>query len=456
MNLKIKITLLLTLWLLFILLLCNVVIYYLFIRITTSSELELLKEKAQTLLLKDISHHPEYWNNPGELNLYLIPREMIRYVSPDSKVLFQVYRDKELLKEPPRYVFKETTRIVSRNGEFYVYLMTPVYEKGNQVATLEIGRSLGQLSIFTNTLVSVLLLASVGAVILSLLGGYFYTKVLLKPLDQLIFTMQTIEENGVFRRIALESHSERDELTILGATFNRMIDRLEETFQKHQQFLADASHELRTPITVIDSYASLLRRWASSDPLLREEALDAIQSESAQLKQLTQNLLSMMNIEDEQRIKWVDFDLEPLVQSTAASLRLTFNRSIEVRLSHEGCESLTMRGDPEKIKQLLVILLDNALKYSKKAVILSIEKEDRFMKMQVIDEGIGIAEEDLPHLFDRFYMADKARNRRLGGAGLGLAIADNIVRQHEGTITLSSRLGKGSTVTVKLPVTCHQ
>jgi two-component system, OmpR family, sensor histidine kinase ArlS len=455
MNLKIKITLLLTLWLLFILLLCNVVIYYLFIRITTNSELELLKDQAQTLLLKDISRHPEYWDIPGELDRYLIPREMIRYVTANANVLFQVYRDKELLTKPPQYVLKETTRIVNRNGAFYVYVMTPVYENEHQVATLEIGRSLGPLSNFTHTLLSILLLVSVGAVILSLLGGYFYTKVLLKPLDQLIFTMQTIEENGVFRRIDLESHPERDELTMLGATFNRMIDRLEETFQRHEQFLADASHELRTPITVIDSYASLLRRWASSDPALREEALDAIQSESAQLKQLTQNLLSLMNTEEKQRIKWVEFDLEPLVQSTAASLRLTFNRSIEVRLSHEGCKSLTMRGDPEKIKQLLVILLDNALKYSKKAVILSIEKEARHMKMQVIDEGIGIAEEDLPHLFDRFYRADKARNRKLGGAGLGLAISENIVRQHGGTITMSSRLGEGTTVTVKLPITCQ-
>jgi two-component system sensor histidine kinase ArlS len=455
MNLKIKITLLLTLWLLFILLFCNVVIYYLFIRFTTGSEVELLKEKAHTLLLKDLSHHPEYWNIPGELDPYLIPREMIRYVSVDSKVLFQVYKDKELLKQPPSYVNKESTRIVNRDREFYVYVMTPVYDKEHQVATLEIGRNLVQLSTFTETLVSVLLLTSVGAVILSLLGGYFYTKVLLQPLDQLILTMQTIEKNGVFRRIDLESHPERDELTMLGATFNRMIDRLEESFQRHQQFLADASHELRTPITVIDSYASLLRRWASSDPALREEALDAIQSESAQLKQLTQNLLSMMNTEEEQRMKWVEFDLEPLVRSTAASLRLTFNRSIEIRLSHEGCESLTMRGNPEKIKQLLVILLDNAFKYSKKAVILSIEKEARHMKIQVIDQGIGIAEEDLPHLFDRFYRTDKARNRKLGGTGLGLAIADNIVRQHEGTITLSSRLGEGTMVTVKLPVTCQ-
>jgi two-component system, OmpR family, sensor histidine kinase ArlS len=455
MNLKIKITLLLTVWLLFILLLCNVVIYYLFIRITTSSELDLLREKAHTILLRDLPHHPEFWRSPGDVDPYVTPREMIRYVTVDSKVLFQVYKDEELLMQPPHYVTRESTRIVNQAGKFAVYVMTPVYENGRQVATLEIGRGMGQLSALTDTLFSVLLLTSIGAFILSLLGGYFYTKLLLKPLDQLIFTMQTIEENGVFRRIHLESHPERDELTMLGATFNRMIDRLEETFQKHQQFLADASHELRTPITIIDSYASLLRRWGSSDPALREEALDAIQSESAQLKQLTQHLLSMMDTEEEQRIKWVDFDLESLVQSTVASLRRTFNRAIEIRLSYEGCEHLTMRGNPEKIKQLLVILLDNAIKYSKRPVILVIQKEARQMKLQVIDEGIGIAEEDLPHLFDRFYRADKARNRKQGGAGLGLAIADNIVRQHGGTIHLSSQLGKGSTVTVKLPVTCQ-
>ncbi|MBP1992382.1 sensor histidine kinase [Paenibacillus eucommiae] len=454
MSIKLKITLLLSAWLLIILLLGNSVIYFLFIRITTNSEAGLLREKANTLIAKDLYNHPEYWQKPGPLDEFLIPQEMIRLVTPDLKVLHEVYTDEELLKQRPHYTNKETTKIVHVKGGYYIYVMMPVYnDRLQQLATLEIGQSLGALSGYLETLVSVLLFTSIGTVMLSYAGLHFYIKVILKPLDQLIATMQTIEENGVFKRIHLPDDPKQDELTLLGATFNRMIDRLEDTFLKHRQFLADASHELRTPITVIDSYASLLRRWASSDPALREEALDAIQTESAQLKKLTENLLSLM--EEEHRMKRVDFDLTPLIVSTAASLKLTFNRNIETRLPEGDDNCLTMQGDPEKIKQLLIILIDNAVKYSKQTIIVSAEKNAHYIKLQVEDRGIGISKEDLPRLFDRFYRTDKARNRKQGGAGLGLAIADNIVRLHQGTITISSQLGKGTLLTVKLPTTCQ-
>ncbi|MNI17101.1 Alkaline phosphatase synthesis sensor protein PhoR [compost metagenome] len=108
-------------------------------------------------------------------------------------------------------------------------------------------------------------------------------------------------------------------------------------------------------------------------------------------------------------------------------------------------------GDPSKLKQLLIILLDNALKYSKSSVQINLRKQKRYIQMDIIDQGIGVAEADLPHLFNRFYRTDKARNRKQGGVGLGLAIADHIVRLHEGTIKLTSQQGKGTTVTVKLP-----
>jgi two-component system sensor histidine kinase ArlS len=451
MSLKLKIIGLLTAWLLIILLLCHVFIYYLFIHITTNSEADLLLEKARSLLQKDLPHHPEIWNKPGTLGEFLIPREMIRYVGPGPEVLYEVFTDKSLLDNPPQFVTKETSFIKHTPEGISILVMVPVFDQSKQVAVLEIGRRLGEFGGYLNTLFTALLLTSIFAVLLSLIGGYFYTRVIFKPMDQLVDTMHMIEKSGSFRRIELPDNPERDELSRLGATFNRMMDRLEKTFEQQKQFLADASHELRTPLTIIDSYANLLRRWAGSNDKLREEALDAIQSESAQLKTLTQNLLSLIDNEEEQQIRRVSFDLIPILESTAASMQLTFERQIDLELPPNAEHPLLLMGDPDKIKQLLIILLDNALKYSKKPVRVKVHSEPDAVFLQVIDQGIGITEADMPRLFDRFFRTDKARNRKQGGAGLGLAIADHILRQHNASIEINSRIGSGTAIQIKLP-----
>ncbi|NOU91522.1 HAMP domain-containing protein [Paenibacillus sp. LMG 31460] len=455
MSLKLKITLWVSAGLMLILFFSFIFVYYMFIRVTTKGEVELLKEKARTLILKDLPNHPEFWQNNSQMEELLIPQEMVRYIAPDSKVVYQIYSDPKLLSYSADYVDKETVIIESAPDGIFIFVKMPVYKEGHQVAILEIGRNLRRLGEYSRMLISILLLTSTGALILALLGGYFYTNVLFRPLQQLVTTMQNIEKSGSFRHIPMPEKLTNDELIMLGATFNRMIDRLQEMFQKQEQFLADASHELRTPLTIIESYASLLRRWAFRDDKLREEALEAIISESAQLKILTQNLLSLTDKEREDCEQKSTFDLLPIAQQTAASLRVTSSREIEVQIEQD-LKELPMNGDPYKIRQLLIILLDNALKYSQQTVVLKIGvTESKWVTIEVIDQGIGIAESDLPHLFDRFYRTDKARNRKQGGVGLGLAIAEHIVQKHEGTIQIKSCLGQGTTALITLPKMCQ-
>ncbi|GFZ80790.1 sensor histidine kinase YkoH [Paenibacillus marchantiophytorum] len=455
MSLKLKITLWVSAGLMLILFFSFTFVYYMFIRVTTKGELDLLKEKAQTLLLKDLPNHPEYWQDNSQMDELLIPQEVLRYIAPDSKVIHEIYSDTKLLRYAGGYVNKETVTLKTDTDGIFIFIRMPVYKEGHQVATLEIGRSLRRLGEYSNMLISILLLTSTGALILALVGGYFYTNVLFRPLQQLVSTMQNIEKSGSFRHIDLPAKRPNDELTMLGATFNRMIDRLKDMFQKQEQFLADASHELRTPLTIIESYASLLRRWALQDDKLREEALEAIISESAQLKQLTQNLLSLTDTERENCEQGLSFDLLPIARNTAAALQMTSGREIRVACPADLNE-LAMTGDPYKIKQLLVIFIDNALKYSQEQVELTIRlMENQWVEIKVIDHGIGIAENELPHLFDRFYRTDKARNRKQGGVGLGLAIAQHIVQKHGGHVELQSRLGEGTTAIIQLPKTCQ-
>ncbi|NOU66474.1 HAMP domain-containing protein [Paenibacillus sp. LMG 31461] len=454
MSLRLKITLWVSIGLMVILFFSFTFVYYMFIRVTTKGEIDLLKDKASALLLKDLPNHPEYWKDNMQMDELLIPQEMLRYITPDSKVAHEIYSDTNLASYPASYSTKASETLLTDADGIVLFVRTPVFKDGKQVALLEIGRSLRRLGTYSEMLISILVLTSIGALILALIGGYFYTNVLFRPLKQFIATMQNIEESGSFRHITLPANQANDELMMLGNTFNRMIDRLQDMFRKQEQFLADASHELRTPLTIIESYASLLRRWASSNDQLREEALEAIVSESAQLKLLTQNLLSLTNTNRANCEQNTEFDLIPLIEQTAASLRVTSSREIRVQLEL-NMKELPMTGDPYQIKQLLIILIDNALKYSQKIVDIRICLQEKQVIIKVMDQGIGIAEEDLPHVFDRFYRSDKARNRKQGGAGLGLAIAQHIVQKHQGTIELLSSLGVGSTAIVTLPQSCQ-
>jgi two-component system sensor histidine kinase ArlS len=449
MNLKLRFTLLSAVWLILILILLNIFIYYFVIKITTASEVELLWNKSYTILENEQIHHPDQWNKAGLLDDYLVSGELIRIVDPDSNVIAQVVSDEELLKKTPVYQTVPESEIINSETGRLIFVQIPILHKGNIVGMLEIGRIIKSLNNYMQVLTTVLLFASGGAVIFSIIGGCLFTSLLLRPIDQLMRTMQTIQKSGTFKRIAIASPSTEDELSRLGITFNDMIQKLEENFLRQQQFLADASHELRTPLTIIESYANLLKRWAGNDPKLREEAVDAIHSEAIRLKGMTNSLLDLVTVsnEKEKGMNQRGFDLAAVAESTVAKIKQSFER--DIILEAEG--SLIMVGDKEKIKQLLIILLDNAIKYSKDIVKVTIKEEERFAVLAVQDQGVGIPKKEVPRLFERFYRVDKARNRKTGGLGLGLAIAKQIVEMHQGSIDISTKLGVGTTVTVRLP-----
>ncbi|MCR8643142.1 HAMP domain-containing histidine kinase [Paenibacillus sp. N1-5-1-14] len=454
MSLKLKLTLLLSFWLIIILILFNIFVFYFFVNASANSEIELLQKKAATLIEKRLLDKPEFWKDPTLIKEFLLPSEMIRIIDKNSNVKHVLGAEDSLTNTPAKFAnLNHPASSLKFNPwkGFVVFIKVPIVDKNNEPEILEMGRQLETLDKYITMLISILAFASIGAIIVSLVGGYFYAKIIFDPIKKLAQTMEAIQKSGTFRRIEIASSERHNEISQLGMTFNEMMGRLEETFEKQKQFIADASHELRTPLTIIESYANLLRRWAANDPKLREEALEAIHSEAIRLKEMTRNLLTIMDTDEAERMKWVPFDLTALINSTASSIQHTFNRPIHTQFINDDDTPLTMVGDPEKIKQLLIILLDNAIKYSKKPIHVVVEKEQRHLKIEVIDEGIGIPEESIPRLFDRFYRADKARNRKSGGVGLGLAIAEKIVTIHEGTIGYTSKVDVGTTATIRVP-----
>jgi signal transduction histidine kinase len=437
-----------SLWIIVIVALFNVFIYYFFVKMSMMSENRLLWNKAQIILRNPEVHLPKSWKKANLLKEFAEPDSLIRIIAPDHTVQNVVCTNEDLLLHPA--VFRPDYYWVSekRNGQRMVFIQVPIIEKGTQVGQLELGKALNVLGDYVNVLAASLTLTSAGILLFSVVGGFFYTRFIFRPIRELLTTMQNIQKKGSFARLDPELTMKNDELGRLGLTFNEMMDRLEENDRKQKQFVADASHELRTPLTVIESYAGLLKRWGSGDPRIREEALEAITSETSRLKTLTGELLQLAETEKDSEPQKRPVLLKPLLTSVIHSLRLAFQRRIDlIGVS----DDLVIHADPAQIRQLMIILLDNAVKYSSEDVKVFVSEKEKTVAIQVSDRGIGIPEEDLPHIFERFYRVDKARSRRTGGTGLGLAIAKRIVRLHGGAIQAESRPGEGTAITVTLP-----
>ncbi len=242
------------------------------------------------------------------------------------------------------------------------------------------------------------------------------------------------------------------ELKALARAINAMLDRINEAYRSQSRFVSDASHELRTPIAVIQGYASLLDRWGKDDPATRQEAIDAIRQEADSMKALVEQLLFLARGDNDS----VRFDpqLCDLSELAAEVLRETQMLDHTHRLEGKWLCAVPVMADEALIKQALRILVDNAVKYTPAggAITLSVQGRDGQARLTVADQGQGIDRESLPHIFDRFYRTDESRARQTGGAGLGLAIAKWIADRHGGWFEVVSWPGVGTRFTLVLPL----
>jgi two-component system sensor histidine kinase ArlS len=447
MNIKNKITLLTTFWLICILIGVNLIVYYSFIKIVTSNEKETLQSRMEHLLEQTKPDEIMKLNQSVILQKFLPENAAIRVLDKNSKIINSVTNDDELTKITPEFVSITESELYSASGQQILIVRLPILS-GNQVmGSLEIIERLEALAGNINTLVYILVFSTVGALILSVISGLFLSKLILRPISRIIHTMEEIEGSLIFKQIPLK-HGERDELHKMVETFNRMMDRIEQSFVKQQQFVSDASHELKTPITIIESYAKMLRRWGMNDEKVQREAIETIYEESVRMKQLTQHLLDLVSLDDGGTESLQSVDMMELCGHTAKVMRRMYKRDIEIQSEYS---QILISSDSMKLKQLMLILLDNALKYSKTPIIISLFKDQAGIYIRIKDRGIGIAKEELKHVFDRFYRVDRARQRQTGGAGLGLSIAQSIVKQSKGDIKIFSEENVGTVVEVFLP-----
>lgn len=281
------------------------------------------------------------------------------------------------------------------------------------------------------------------------LQGRFMTRRTFRMIDELTAKISAISSQNLNLRLNVSDST--DELVELAVTFNRMMERLERAYGKQSQFVSDASHELRTPISVIQGYARMLERWGKSDPAILDEAIAAISKESRNMQDLVEKLLFIArNDRDSLVLVMEPFSLSEMVEELGRETGMLETGHAVVCDVQPG---ICIKGDRNRVKQAMRVFVDNALKYTDKSgtIFLRLAARNGMAEATVQDTGIGIPEKDLPNVFDRFYRVDAARERNTGGHGLGLSIARIIVLRHGGKITVGSKPGAGTRFTIKLP-----
>lgn len=270
-------------------------------------------------------------------------------------------------------------------------------------------------------------------------------------LRRLARKLERVDERTMAQRVAVTGGGK--EISALGEAINAMLARIDRRYQAQVRFTSDASHELRTPISVIQGYANLLNRWGKDDPQIRQEAIDAICQEAQAMADLVEQLLFLVRGDNEtQKVTFEDIDLTALVTAVAKETDLVDDTHLVEAQIQDGVRCV---ADGGMIKECLRVLCDNALKYTPEggSVTIGLKTQEGWAYVSVTDTGVGISEEDLPHVFDRFYRAEESRSRSTGGTGLGLAIAAWIAARHAGRIDVTSRPGLGSRFTLAFPLT---
>jgi len=351
-----------------------------------------------------------------------------------------------LNKRTPKTVFRETFV----NNMHLRVLSIPLLHGKNRVAVMQIATSLDTVAAARTYLLSVLFVIWLYGVIIAGIASWFTLGQALEPLKLIVETAENINRADDLSRRIPQLGPEQDEIGSLIGTFNKTLERLEVLFTSQQRFLADVSHELRTPLTVVKGNVDLMRRMKQFD----EESLTSIDQEAGRLTRLVGGLLLLAQAESGKLpLTFRPVELDLLITEVFQEMRVIAGDKVRVHLNE--IDQMLVNGDRDRLKQVLINLVANAIQYTPQNgdVYLSLANVGGQARIVCRDTGPGIPAEDLPHIFERFYRAEKSRTRgQSTGFGLGLSITKWIVEHHGGRIEVDSKEGRGTTFAIWLPL----
>ena len=326
----------------------------------------------------------------------------------------------------------------------------PFVNRNGSSFLIEVGASSQASETVLHALVLLLVLGMPLIITGAISGGYLVMKRALKPLDEITLRAEKVSSHNFGEQLPVVHTG--DEIERLTTSLNRMMTRLEESFQHISRFSADVSHELRTPLAILrGELESIAEHQQPSAQVL--ETIGSSLEEIERLTKIVNHLLEISRLEAGQAIpESLVIDLGELAISTAEQMRLMADEK-SIRILYLIAPSVMVDGDPALLKEVVVNLLDNAIKYTPDggSVRLVVQANDQHSVLEVQDSGVGIPAEALPHICERFYRADKARSRHSGGAGLGLSIVKSICTVLDGEIKIFSKEGEGTLVRIELP-----
>lgn len=336
------------------------------------------------------------------------------------------------------------------SGSDYYYIGSSYSVDDHYTVYIQTVKNLDDSLMFMTILYLIQISISIISLGIVVLMGIYGTKRALKPLIDIANTTRAITENNLSIRI--QETGNKDELDQMIIALNQMIGQLESAFDVQKQFVSDASHELRVPLTVLQGYADILDGWGSDNEAIREEAITSINAEIKNMQTIVDELLLLTRLENRyysERFERINFtqlltrvyDEWKMIDTKHIFTLVTPNNPCYVQCN-EGLILQAVRG-----------IIDNAVKYTpeKGTITIILEVEAAFLRLHINDTGIGIPKEDLSKICERFYRVNSDRSRKSGGVGLGLAIIHSIVHLHQGTLTINSLMGQGTQVCITLP-----
>ena len=328
--------------------------------------------------------------------------------------------------------------------------LLPILWQGKVVGVVQVAAPYRQFEEVLSQLRLLLIVTGGIGLALALVSGWTLARRTLQPIADITDTARAIALSRGFSR-RLNQPATRDELGMLAVTFNEMLASLEATYAAQRRFVGDASHELRGPLTTIRGNLELLEKFPDMPQAERDRALADARQEVERLSRLVSDLLSIARADAGQKMAANRVELDAILLEV---YRQAASQPHAANLSLDKIDEAVVTGDADRLKQLVLILLDNAQKYTPATsrISLSLTREAYWVTLTVTDSGIGIQPADLPHIFDRFYRAAAARKLDPAGSGLGLSIARWIVEQHGGELKVQSTPGQGSRFTVRLPL----
>ncbi len=335
--------------------------------------------------------------------------------------------------------------------EWVMYCVTPIVSGSNLYGALVLSVPIEQTVAQIELIKWQILLVSVATGISAIILIAAFSGNMMKPIRQLTQGISKIAQGDFTQRVKVQGNSE---MAQLADTFNEMSERLENLDHTRNEFLANASHELKTPMSTIKILVESLQHQKELDPNITKELLGDVASEIDRMSLLVGDLLSLVRLDEQEKssVPFSEFCISGVLMQVCDILTpIAYKRDIQLNI--EITADIYFTGDEAKIKRVFINLIDNAIKYSEdgSAVSISLNTSADSIVFFVKDNGVGIAEEDIPYIFDRFYRVDKTRSRQTGGTGLGLSIVKSIVLLHGGQIDVKSKRGSGTSIQVTFP-----